>query len=195
MAVNSESKNIDMKLWLLLHRVRDALVLCEDSILREYGLTMEQFAVLAAVKCRGPLRPADLAFILERRPNSVTMLVDRMVKAGLVRRRRDRIDRRAVYVSLTNKGENALKPATPAGWEFIQKILSTLSYKDKYALASLLEILKCEFRGYLNPEVDMAEIIKNSVTNQPDLYERMVKNIFPSGSEAKRQGGKKARTI
>jgi len=195
MAVNSESKNIDMKLWLLLHRVRDALVLCEDSILREYGLTMEQFAVLAAVKSRGPLRPADLAFILERRPNSVTMLVDRMVKAGLVRRRRDRIDRRAVYVSLTNKGENALKPATPAGWEFIQKILSTLSYKDKYALASLLEILKCEFRGYLNPEVDMAEIIKNSVTNQPDLYERMVKNIFPSGSEAKRQGGKKGRTI
>lgn len=195
MAVNSESKNIDMKLWLLLHRVRDALVLCEDSIFREYGLTMEQFAVLAAVKSRGPLRPADLAFILERRPNSVTMLVDRMVKAGLVRRTRDRIDRRAVYVSLTNKGENALKPATPAGWEFIQKILSTLSYKDKYALASLLEILKCEFRGYLNPEVDMAEIIKNSVTNQPDLYERMVKNIFPSGSEAKRQGGKKGRTI
>jgi len=41
----------------------------------------------------------------------------------------------------------------------------------------------------------MAEIIKNSVTNQPDLYERMVKNIFPSGSEAKRQGGKKGRTI
>jgi len=195
MAVNSESKNIDMKLWLLLHRVRDALVLCEDSIFRKYGLTMEQFAVLAAVKSRGPLRPTDLAFILERRPNSVTMLVDRMVKAGLVRRTRDRIDRRAVYVSLTNKGENALKPATPAGWEFIQKILSTLSYKDKYALASLLEILKCEFRGYLNPEVDMAEIIKNSVTNQPDLYERMVKNIFPSGSEAKRQGGKKGRTI
>jgi len=195
MAVNSESKNIDMKLWLLLHRVRDALVLCEDSIFRKYGLTMEQFAVLAAVKSRGPLRPTDLAFILERRTNSITMLVDRMVKAGLVRRTRDRIDRRAVYVSLTNKGENALKPATPAGWEFIQKILSTLSYKDKYALASLLEILKCEFRGYLNPEVDMAEIIKNSVTNQPDLYERMVKNIFPSGSEAKRQGGKRGRTI
>jgi len=195
MAVNSESKNIDMKLWLLLHRVRDALVLCEDSIFRKYGLTMEQFAVLAAVKSRGPLRPTDLAFILERRTNSITMLVDRMVKAGLVRRTRDRIDRRVVRVSLTNKGENALKPATPAGWEFIQKILSTLSYKDKYAVASLLEILKCEFRGYLNPEVDMAEIIKNSVTNQPDLYERMVKNIFPSGSEAKRQGGKKGRTI
>jgi hypothetical protein len=97
-------------------------------------------------------------------------------------------------VSLTNNGENTLKPATPANWEFIQKILSLLSYKDKHALASLLEMLKCEFLGYLNPEVNMAEIIKNSVTNQPDLYERMVKNIFPSGSEAKRQGGDKRKT-
>jgi DNA-binding MarR family transcriptional regulator len=194
MAVNFESKNIDMKLWLLMHRVRDALVLCEDSILREYGLTMEQFAVLAAVKSRGgSLRPTDLAFILERSPNSVSMIVDRMVKAGLVKRTRDRKDRRIVRVSLTSNGENALKPATPAGWEFIQKILSPLSYKDKHALASLLEMLKCEFLGYLNPEVDVAEIIKNSVTNQPDLYERMVKNIFPSGSEAKRQGGKKGK--
>jgi MarR family 2-MHQ and catechol resistance regulon transcriptional repressor len=196
MAVNSESKNTDMKLWLLMHRVRDALVLCEESILRKYGLTMEQFAVVAAVKSRGgSLRPTDLAFILERSPNSISMLVDRMVKAGLVKRTRDRIDRRVVRVSLTNRGENALKPATPATWEFIQKILSQLSYKDKHALASLLEILKCQFLGYLNPEVDMAEITKNSVTNQPDLYRRMMKNIFPSSSEAKRQGGKKGRTI
>jgi len=196
MAVNFESQNIDMKLWLLMHRVRDALVLCEDSILREYGLTMEQFAVLAAVKSRGgSLRPTDLAFILERSANSVSMLVDRMVKAGLVKRTRDRRDRRVVRVSLTNKGENALKPSTPAVWEFIQKILSPLSYKDKHTIASLLETVKCEFLGYLNPEVDMAEIIKNSVTNQPDLYERMIKNIFPSGSGAKRQGGKKGRTI
>jgi len=196
MAVNSESKNIDVKLWLLMHRVRDALVLCEDSIFRGYGLTLEQFSVLRSLKSRGgSLRPTDLASILERSPNSISMLVDRMVKAGLVRRTRDRIDRRVVRVSLTNKGENAVEQAAPAGWEFIQKILSSISYKDKHAVASLLETLKCEFLGYLNPEVDMAEIIKNSVTNQPGMYERMVKNIFPSGSESKRQGGKKGRTI
>jgi hypothetical protein len=59
----------------------------------------------------------------------------------------------------------------------------------------MLEIVKCEAHGYLNPEEDMAEIIKNSPTNQPNLYELMVKNVFPSGSEAKRQGGKKGKTI
>jgi len=195
MAVDSESQNIDVKLWLLMHRVRDALVLCEDSILREYGITMEQFSVLGAVKLGGgSLRPTDLASILERSPNSVSMLVDRMVKAGLVRRTRDRRDRRVVNVTLTGKGEKALKPAAPAAWEFVQKILSQLSYKDKHALASQLEIVKCEFLEYLNPEADIAEIIRNSFTNQPDLYERVVKNILSSGSEAKRQSGEKGKT-
>jgi DNA-binding MarR family transcriptional regulator len=196
MAVNSGSNNTVLRLWLLLHRVRDVISLCEDSIFKEHGLTTEQFSVLAAVKSRGgSVRPTDLALVLERSPNSISMLADRMVKAGLVRRTRDRIDRRVVRVSLTSKGENALKSATPAGWEFIQKILSPLSDKDKQALASMLEIVKCEAVGYLNPEVDIAEIIKNSVTNQPDLYERMVKYVFPSGSKAKRQSGKKRKTI
>jgi DNA-binding MarR family transcriptional regulator len=193
--VNSESGNTVLRLWLLLHRVRDVISLCEDSILREYGLTMEQFAVLAAVRSRGgSLTPTGLALILERSTNSVSMLVDRMVKAGLVRRTRDRRDRRVVRVSLTSKGENAVEPATPAGWEFIQKVLSPLSYKDKQALASMLEMVKCGALGYLHPEVDMAEIVKNSPTNQPGLYERMVKNIFPSGSEAKRRGAEKGKT-
>ena len=94
MALNSESGNTILRVWLLLHRVRDAISLCEDSIYGEYGLTMEQFAVLASLKSRGgSLRPTDLASILERSPNSVSMLVDRMVKAGLVKRTRERIDR------------------------------------------------------------------------------------------------------
>jgi hypothetical protein len=52
----------------------------------------------------------------------------------------------------------------------------------------MLEVLKCEVDGYLNPEADMTKIIKDSYTKQPGLYERMVKNIFPAASEAKRKG-------
>ena len=94
-------------------------------------------------------------------------------------------------VTLTSKGAKALEPAAPADWEFIQKILLTLPDEDRHALADTLEIVKCEAFAYLRPELDKADIIKNSLTNQPGLYERMIKNIFPSGSEAKRQRGKK----
>src|SRR4030043_1316304 len=139
MAVNPEQERTVLRLCLLLRRVGDALNLCLDLIYSKYGITNEQSGVLGAIKSRGPLKPSDLASILERSPNSISMLVDRMVKANLVKRTRDRKDRRVIIVSLTSKGEKAVEPAIPAGWEFIQKIVSPLSDNDRGAFASMLE--------------------------------------------------------
>jgi hypothetical protein len=125
----------------------------------------------------------------------MSMLVDRMVKAGLVRRTRDRKDRRAVFVSITDKGSEAVDPAIPAGWEFIHKIVSPLSDSDQRALASLLETVKLEVAGFLNPEVDKAEIIKHSYTRNPNLYARFLKNVLPAGYEAKRKGRQRRKTV
>jgi DNA-binding MarR family transcriptional regulator len=186
MTVNYEPEGTVVRLWLLLTRVGDALGLCQDLVFSKYGITSEQWRVLACIKSRGPLRPSDIARMLERSPNSISMLVDRMVKAGLVRRTRDRKDRRTVWVNMTNKGKEAIDTAAPAGWEFMLKLMSVLSYEEQLALASMLETIKCELISYLNPEMDMAEIIKSSFTKAPDLYERL-KRILPPDYEAKRK--------
>ena len=191
MAVNAEQEKTILRLWLLLRRVGDQLSVCQDLVYSTCGLTTEQFGVLASIKSRGPLRPLDLAQLLERSPNSMSMIVDRMVKAGLVRRTRDRKDRRAVFVSMTEKGRQAVEPAIPAGWEFIHRVVSPLSYDDQRALAGMLEMVKRELGSYLNPEMDMREITKRSLTEDPDLYKRMTKNVLPSGYEAKRKRRKK----
>jgi DNA-binding MarR family transcriptional regulator len=189
MDVNVEQGNIVLRLWLLLRRVGDTVVRCQDSLFSGYGLTSEQLQVLASIKSRGPLRPSDLASILERTPNSMSMLIDRMVKAGLVRRTRDRKDRRVVTVSLTEKGKTAVEPAVPAGWEFAHEVLSTLSDDEQRDLASLLERVKCELDSHLDPERDKAEILRKSFTNDPDLYKRMVKNLLPLGFETRDRAG------
>jgi DNA-binding MarR family transcriptional regulator len=189
MAINVEQENVVLRLWLLLRRVGDTLMLCQDLLFSKYGLTTEQWGVLTAIKARGSLRPSDLAALLERTPNSMSMLIDRMVKAGLVRRTRDRKDRRVVTVSLTEKGKTAVDPAIPAGWEFIHEVLSPLSDNEQFDLADMLERVKWELDSYLVPEMDKAKIAKNSLTNDPDLYKRMAKNLLPSGYEAKRRVG------
>jgi hypothetical protein len=113
-----------------------------------------------------------------------------MVKAGLVRRTRDRKDRRVITVSFTEKGKIAIEPAVPAGWEFIHEVLSTLSDDEERDLANMLERVKCQLVGYLEPEMDEAEILKNSLSNDPDLYKRVVQ-LLPPGYEAKRTAGKR----
>jgi MarR family 2-MHQ and catechol resistance regulon transcriptional repressor len=181
MVLSTEAGNTIMRLWLLLHRTNDALCLCEDSMLHEYGLTLEQWRLLAHLQYYGrPLGPSELATSLERSSNSVSMLVDRMVKVGLVKRTRDRKDRRVVHVWLTRKGESIVGPATPQIWELIQEILSPLSSEDKRVLANLLETVKCEAHACLYPERDKDEIIKTSGTKDPKIYERNLKNLYRS---------------
>ena len=195
MVINIEQENTVLRLWLLLRRVGDKLALCQDLTYSKYGLTTEQFGVLASIKSRGPLRPTDLGSLLERSVNSVSMLIDRMVKAGLVRRTRDRKDRRVVTVSLTEKGKTAVESAIPVGWEFIHEVLSPLSDDEQRNLANMLERVKCGLDSYMDPEINVAEIAKNSFTNDPDLYKRMAKNLLPPDYKTKRRVGKRSGKI
>ena len=126
-----------------------------DQTLREQGLTMEQYLVLVNIRYNdAPMRITDLANWLERSTNSMSMLVDRMVKAGLLSRVRAKRDRRVVNVFLTSKAEAALEQASPVAWEFMQLTMSPLSYEDKRTLADLFKTINCRLLEYLNPGLD-----------------------------------------
>jgi len=189
MTVNYESEKLVLRLWYITHRTCDWLRRCEDRVFGEYNITTEQYAVLSTIKYLDePVRITDIARWLERSTNSVSMIVDRMVKAGLLRRVRDRIDRREVRVVITSKGEAALKPAIMAGREFIGKILSPLSHEDRRILLSLLETMKYEAFKHLHPGADIEEMRRNEITGQANLVGRLVQYTSTSTPKAKRRG-------
>ena len=116
MMTNPERESLVLTSWSLLRRVRDVLMRCEDERFGPHGITSEQYRVLVTSKHMGGSgRSVDIARWLGRAPNSISMLIDRMIKAGLVKRTRDRKDRRAVNVTLTSKAESAMGLAT-RGW-------------------------------------------------------------------------------
>jgi DNA-binding MarR family transcriptional regulator len=196
MTVNFEYQNLILRVWLLMHRAYISLKSCEDQIYGEKGLTTEQYTVLASIKyLNEPVKVTDVAQWIGRRTNSVSMMADRMVKAGLLRRLRDRADRRAVRLVITSKGEDALKSATLVGWEFIQKIMLPLSHEDQHTFARLLERMRYETLKYLNPGEDIEEMIRNETKQHANLMERLFLHALPSTPEPKRQGGKKGKTI
>jgi DNA-binding MarR family transcriptional regulator len=135
-------KNPDLDAWILLQRTRDLILKREEAVLTRLGLTTEQYTVLQAIECLdAPVRISDIAESSGRSTNSVSMLVDRMVKAGLVERMRDVGDRREVHVVMTAKGEQAFKPANPAVSQLIEDIWSSLPLDDRRTLIRLLEML------------------------------------------------------
>jgi len=173
MPIKFEFANLDKGAWVLLRQVYTLVSRCEDKVFSEYKLTTEQHSVLMAIKhINAPVRVTAVAKWLDRSTNSVSMIVDRMVKAGLVRRVRDRKDRRAVSLTITNKAEKAYVPATVAGWGLIEEILSPLSDEDKRTLISLLERLRDKTYDYLEPGEVVAEVRISETENLAQLMKQ-----------------------
>ena len=192
MPIKFKFENLDMGSWILLRQGYNLIFRCEDRVFSAYGLSTEQHTVLMAVKnISGPVRITDIARWLDRSVNSVSMIIDRMVKAGLVKRTRDRKDRRTVFVTLTNKAEEAYFPATTAGWELVQEILSPLSNEDKRALVKLLETIRDKTYDYLEPGGVIEEVKVNGTKKMKQFMEEASKYNASSTPKAKRQSGKK----
>ena len=196
MPVKFKFGNIDKGVWLALRQIHNLVSRCEDQVFAEHGITTEQHSVLMVVKhIDGPVRPTDIARWLDRSVNSVSMIIDRMVKAGLVKRVRDKKDRRTVFVTITSKAEQAYVLASVAGWELIQEILSPLSDKDKRTLIKLLETLRDKTYDYLDSGEVAEEVRRSETGNIAQFVKQAAKYKSPSTPEAKRQGGKKKKAI
>ncbi len=196
MPIKFKFDNVDKGAWILLRQSYNLILKCEDRVFAEYDLTTEQHTVLMAIKnISGPVRITDIARWLDRSVNSVSMIIDRMVKAGLVRRTRDRKDRRTVFVAMTSKAEKAYFPATEAGWELVRQMLSPLSAEDKRTLIRLLEMLRDKTYEYLEPGGVAEEVRVNGTKKMKQFKEEAAKYNSSPTPVAKRQGGKKKKAI
>jgi len=196
MTVKFEAENLILTTWLMIHRADALLKICEDKVFGEYKLNSERYAVLVTIQyLGGRAKPSEVARWLQRSPNSISMLADRMVRAGLIKRARDTKDRRVVHLTISDKGKDALKPATLAGWDFIRESLSPLSYEDRRTLISLLKMINYKTLEYLNPGADIEGMLRDEAKHHDNLMERLIEYAQISIPEAKRRGGGKGKTI
>ena len=172
--VNSELENLSVTLWRMVYQTYTRFKNCFDQILKEQGLSMEQYLVLVTIKYHDvPVTITDIARWTERTTNSVSMLVDRMVKAGLLRRVRDKSDRRVVNVFVTSKGEDALKPANIAAVEFFQQVMSPLSHEEAHTFVGLFTMINYKMLELLNPGADIEAMLKNDSERSAYLYKQL----------------------
>lgn len=89
-------------------------------------VTLPQFRVLVLVASRGPQRSIDLAAALTVNPSSVTRLVNRLRRAGLVRKDPIVGDGRSYLVELTRAGRDLVVEASRRRREEFEKLLAKL---------------------------------------------------------------------
>ena len=105
------------------------------------NLSRTQISVLRTLRDDGPGRISDLAAGERVAQPSMTALVNRLQRQGLVERTTDPADLRAVRVSITPDGREALATAVAEIEARLAAQLSLLSGDDRAALAAVLPIL------------------------------------------------------
>jgi DNA-binding MarR family transcriptional regulator len=112
-----------------------------DRALAPLGLELFEYDVLSALRRQGgsfELAASALAYQTGLSTGAMTNRVDRLEARGLVRRRHDKVDRRAVMVSLTAKGKRAIDEAIQLRLTAADDALDGLSDNERSRLADLL---------------------------------------------------------
>lgn len=176
MPVKFSFDNPYLKAWLLIHQTYNLVLRCENNVFGKYGISAEQHAVLITMKyIKGPATPTEVARWLDRNPNSISLIVERMSKAGLVKGIRDLRDRRSVRLIMTAKGKELFEQATVAGWQLTQEILSGMTEEEIRSLIRLLGAVRDKSFQRLNPDKTIEKIDVNETKNMSRFMKRVAK--------------------
>ncbi|MEH6951534.1 MarR family transcriptional regulator [Nitrobacter sp. NHB1] len=132
-----------------LFEVQRLLRLFADKQASRYGLNRAQWAVLAKLERTEGLKQADVAELMEMRPITLTRLIDKLCKAGLIERRGDETDRRVNRLYLTRTARPLLANLAALRSEITRAALADISASDAHRLIGQLETVKDNVRNAL----------------------------------------------
>ncbi len=125
----------------LLHRAGQCAVDIFQSKMGASDLTPRQYAVLLTVAGNEGLSQTQLVDKTGIDRSTLADIVRRMLKKGLLQRRRTREDARAYAVKLTEEGWRVLKIVEPIAREVDQTIVAALTGEDRGRLIELLNTI------------------------------------------------------
>lgn len=123
--------------FIKLARAASSVLARTNRPLAADALTAGQFGVLETLLHLGPLNQCDLARKHLQSGGNITMIVDNLEKAGLVRRERLAEDRRYVRVHLTEAGRALTASILPRHVGAITRQMSVLTAAEQEELGRL----------------------------------------------------------
>lgn len=130
-----------LRTWISLARCYASVSRSADRMIRSYGLTTPQFALMEALYHLGPLPLSEIGQKLLVTSGNVTYVMDNLCELGLVERERSAADRRVTHARLTPKGEALIDQTFPRHAKEIFERFAVLSPDDQDLLRSLLKKL------------------------------------------------------
>ena len=144
----------DFKLWRFLDHTRYAISRVREIELARFGLSPEQAYVLDLLTDRGGSTTMnDIMDMTLRQHHTISTLVDRMAKRGLIEKKRSQTDGRRYSIVITKNGRELFRKVTRAS---IVMAFSPLSKEEKRELSALLNRLLIKAYELNGKQFDLA---------------------------------------
>lgn len=125
-----------------LHSVAIHLLRGLRRVDRDTGLSGPRLSALSVIVFRAPITLTDLAAAEQVRVPTMSRLVRTLESAGLVTRRADPADARAVLFRATPKGKRLLQAGRARRVESLEVALGRLSRSDREIVRRALDVLE-----------------------------------------------------
>lgn len=111
------------------------------EILSDFNITIPQFTALQILINKGNMTIGELSKSMALACSTITDLIDRMEKAGLVVRKKDEKDKRVVRIEVLSNGYEILEKVLNKRIEFLSSKLVDFTYEEKVRLSLGLKAL------------------------------------------------------
>jgi len=139
---NTQNSARHQDVLVSLRRIIRAIDLHSRSLIQRFGLTGPQLIILEALVERGECSISELSNAISLSMATVTGILSRLEKRGLIERRRDGTDRRKVLVRATPACDEVLKKApTPLQESFISEFDKLQEWEQTLIISSLQRIV------------------------------------------------------
>lgn len=130
-----------LKLFIVLSRASKVVLEEANKLIETYELNPTEFAVLELLyhKGRQPIQKIGQKILL--RSGSMTYVVDKLEKKGLLERVFCTEDKRITYMSITQAGKDLIEKIFPSHENNIQSLMSTLTDEEQDTAIELLKKL------------------------------------------------------
>ncbi|MEJ2726985.1 MAG: MarR family transcriptional regulator [Deltaproteobacteria bacterium] len=130
-----------LQTYVKLMRAAESVTARIHLHLSSSGLTLSQFAVLETLYHLGPLSQREIGQKILRSSGNITMVIDNLEKKRLVRRERNKTDRRFFIVHLTGRGYNLINKIFPPHAAVIAQDFAVLTAAEQDTLGRLCKKL------------------------------------------------------
>jgi DNA-binding MarR family transcriptional regulator len=131
--------SIEDQILVALRRIMRAIDLRSRTLLQDYGLTAPQLVALHAVSRLQPVKAGRLAREIHLGQPTVTGIVTRLERRGLLQRSRGEQDRRSIQLRLTSEGERVLRDAPSLLQDQFRQKLGELKEWERTQILAILQ--------------------------------------------------------